>query len=108
MGSGPFLNANFNACAMPTTAPQDGEQKTGFYKLFIAIDGTRQVVDVHEIAMDGWRLFECYLYGADVLVFLSQEDGEATISCIDMGDAADARYGTILIEALSHFIQRGN
>lgn len=89
------------------TMPHHSEEPTAYYTLFIHFEGQRHTVTVYEIEMDGWHLFECFIPAADTVVYLSREEGENDLQCVDMDDAADEQYAALIIEALKPFARAG-
>jgi hypothetical protein len=57
-----------------------------------------QTVEIHEVDMCGWRLFECFW--ANTVAYVSWDEDAAEPEWIDMEDDVEQEYASILMQAI--------
>lgn len=85
----------------------NSEKELNFFISRINANGISQTVEVHEIDMSGWRLFECFLHPAQTVVYIGWDEDTDTPEWIDMEDDATAEYASLLTDAILQFKKRG-
>ena len=63
-----------------------------------------QTVEIHEVDMCGWRLFECFL--ANTVIYISWDEDAAEPEWIDMEEGFEQEYAEMLVRAINEQ-QRG-
>lgn len=84
------------------------ERELSFFIAPLFVDDIKQTAEIHEIDMCGWRLFECFLYPAQTVVYIGWDEEAHAPEWIDMEEDMAPDFATLLTNAIVQYKKRAN
>ncbi len=93
------LNFHF----MPVHSINNTEKELNLFITRLEAGGVVQTVEIHEIDMSGWVLFECFMHPAQTVVYIGWDEEAQAPEWIDMEEGMMPEYATLLTGAIQQF-----
>ena len=88
---------------MPVSRKSNREKELNFFISRLHVNNISQTVEIHEVDMSGWVLFECYLHPAETVVYIGWDEDAHAPEWIDMEEEVLPEYIPLLTNAILQF-----
>jgi hypothetical protein len=90
-----------NYCSMAAKPLPNSEKEISYFITRLPVGNTLQTVEIHEVDMCGWKLFECFLQQSDTIIYIGWDEDASVPEWIDMEDSVAQEQIDSLVHTIS-------